>query len=175
MNRAFEWDIHDTCEFDNFLMCFARNLVLSCAFLVLSSPKAWYNKCVQTRGFLSSHMLQHVRWDSVEYEIHAPKFTHKFMLGSQIHETVKFVRISYEFCANFTRICPTLHCFAFPQLSKLFSTAFCDHVPADFVAARLLVVPPPSCCRHPGTPPSPPRRPPPNGGGNLPVGGTCGG
>ena len=38
----------------------------------------------------------------VESEIHAPKFTHKFTLGSQIHETVKFVRI----CTNFVRIGP---------------------------------------------------------------------
>ena len=45
-------------------------------------------------------MVQHIRWDSVKSEIHAPKFTHKFTLGSEIHETVKFVRISYEFDVN---------------------------------------------------------------------------
>ena len=39
------------CEFDIFLLCFAHNLVPWCAFLVLCSPKMWYNKCVQIRGF----------------------------------------------------------------------------------------------------------------------------
>ena len=45
-------------------------------------------------------MVQHIRRDSVEFEIHAPKFTHKFTLGSQIHETVKFAQNSYEFRMN---------------------------------------------------------------------------
>ena len=38
-------------ESHNFLLCFACNLVPSCAFFVLSSPKAWSNKCVQIGGF----------------------------------------------------------------------------------------------------------------------------
>ena len=37
-------------QFDNILLCFARNLVPPCVFLVLSSPKAWYNKCLQAKG-----------------------------------------------------------------------------------------------------------------------------
>ena len=46
---------------------------------------------------ISSRPVQHIRRGSVECEIHSPKFTHNFTLGSQIHETVKFVRNSYEF------------------------------------------------------------------------------
>ena len=46
---------------------------------------------------MSSHLVQHVWWGSIESEIHAQKFTQKFTLGSQIHKTVKFVPISYEF------------------------------------------------------------------------------
>ena len=45
-------------------------------------------------------MVQHIRWDLVEYEIHASKFTQKFTLGSHNHETeigTKFVPISYEY------------------------------------------------------------------------------
>ena len=42
-------------------------------------------------------MVQRIRWHSVESEIHAPKFTHRFTLGSQIYGTIKFVRNSYEF------------------------------------------------------------------------------
>ena len=32
----------------------------------------------------------------MNWKIHAPKFTHKFTLGSQIHENVKFARILYK-------------------------------------------------------------------------------
>ena len=46
---------------------------------------------------LSSHLIQHIRWDSVESEIHGPQFTHKFTPGAHIHETVKFVRNLYVF------------------------------------------------------------------------------
>ena len=56
-------------------------------------------------------MVQHIWRDSRECEIHTPKFTQKFTLDSQIHENVKFarnsyefVRIWYEFRANFVRI-----------------------------------------------------------------------
>ena len=38
-------------EFHKFLLCFARNLVPLCAFLVLSSAKVRSNKCVRIRGF----------------------------------------------------------------------------------------------------------------------------
>ena len=37
-------------EFHQFVLCFARNLVPCCVFLVLSSPKVRSNKCVQIRG-----------------------------------------------------------------------------------------------------------------------------
>ena len=40
---------HTDCN--NLLLCFARNVVPMCVFHVLSSPKAWYNKSVQIRGF----------------------------------------------------------------------------------------------------------------------------
>ena len=49
-------------------------------------------------------MGQHIRSESVKSEIHAPKFTHKFTLGSQIHETVKFIPILYEIRMNSVRI-----------------------------------------------------------------------
>ena len=42
-------------------------------------------------------MVQHT---PVQYEIHTPKFTQKFTPGSQIHETVKFARNSYEIRTN---------------------------------------------------------------------------
>ena len=47
-------------EFDQFLLCFARNLVPSCAFFVLSSPKAWSNKCVQMVKGLIEVLSRHI-------------------------------------------------------------------------------------------------------------------
>ena len=55
-------------------------------------------------------MVQHFWWDSVESEIHAQKFTHKFTPGSQIHETVN------EFHVNL----PHSPLFRFPTALKAF-------------------------------------------------------
>ena len=49
-------------------------------------------------------MVQHIWCDSRECDIHAPTFTHKFTLGSQIHDNVKFAQNSYDFRTNFARI-----------------------------------------------------------------------
>ena len=50
-NRPFEWEFHASVSFTTFFQFFARDLVPSCVFLVLSSRKALYNKCVQIRRF----------------------------------------------------------------------------------------------------------------------------
>ena len=70
-------------------------------------------------------MVSRICPDSRACEIHAPKFTQKFTLDSEIHENVKFARISYEFVrnsyefrTNFVRIYPPFHSFALLQLSK---------------------------------------------------------
>ena len=82
-----------------FLLRFALNLVPSCVcFVRYFSKRDTTNVC--KLEVLGSHMVQHIRWDSFESEIAAPKLTHKVTLRSQIHEIVNFVRNSYEFHEN---------------------------------------------------------------------------
>ena len=60
VNRPFESEIHRTMNFTHFCCFFARNLVPSCAFVVLSSPKVRSNKRVQFRGLKYSHGSTHL-------------------------------------------------------------------------------------------------------------------
>ena len=48
------------CEFHPILLCFARNLVLSCLFVVLPSPKVRSNKYLPFRGSKSPHGSTHL-------------------------------------------------------------------------------------------------------------------
>ena len=61
-------------------------------------------------------MVQHICWDSREFEIDAPRFTQKFTVDSQIHDNVKFARISYEFRTNL----PSFPLFRFVTALKAF-------------------------------------------------------
>ena len=51
VNRPSEWDIHGTVNWTTFCSVLRVTWCHCVCFLVLSLPKAWYNKCVQLRGF----------------------------------------------------------------------------------------------------------------------------
>ena len=50
VNRPLESQIHGTVNFTCFCFFFARNVVPSCALVVLSLPKVRSNKCLLLRG-----------------------------------------------------------------------------------------------------------------------------
>ena len=120
VNRPFEWEIHGAVNFTTFCsvlrVTWCHRVCFSC---YLCTKRGAINVC--KLEVLTSHLVQHIRWCAVESEIHAPKFTHKFTLDSEMHETVKFVPVRTKWARSsceFVRIGPNF----------VFSLLFVAHI-----------------------------------------------
>ena len=79
VNRPFEWAIHGSVNLTTF--CYVLRVICChrvCFSCDLRQKRGTINVC--KLEVLTSHLVHHIRWCSVESEIHAPKFTHKLTL-----------------------------------------------------------------------------------------------
>ena len=115
VKRTFEWEIHGSANLATFC-CVLRITWCHCVRFSCYLCQNGGTINVSKIEVLTSCLVPHIRWCSVESGVNSPKFTHRFTQDSHKSETVNFVRI----CTNFARICPAFHRFTFLQLSKPF-------------------------------------------------------